>query len=282
MPRPRRHSGDQTGLGLPVATKRGRHDADNATTTRRTSARLNPAAGETDYQQSPNHAADDLPSAYVVEVSIQPGGARRWDRFVFESREKLVEWASREFTCSFGILCALNYGEDARLQVFHGPEVIHTEYFLPRVQWTLDGITVRFVEGSAAFAAGSLPTRREIEGRLHNCVPVDGGESVYEVCYPDDHEHCFCQKGNCRPLADCEAIEDPIDFFQEEECSRISVVFDLDGIPDLPTRGLRAGEVIDLGGDEQLMLGFQDMENGESPGQEWPYEPEPTLTKPCR
>jgi hypothetical protein len=54
---------------------------------------------------------EEHPSCYVVDVSILPGGMRRWDQLVFDSREQFERWLQLEFTHPLGLMTLLSYGK---------------------------------------------------------------------------------------------------------------------------------------------------------------------------
>jgi hypothetical protein len=55
-------------------------------------------------------ASEDVPSCYVIDVSILPGGLRRWHRIVLSSIDELRRWVDVEFRTPLSLLCLLSYG----------------------------------------------------------------------------------------------------------------------------------------------------------------------------
>jgi hypothetical protein len=54
---------------------------------------------------------EEPPSCCVVDVSILPGGMRRWDQLVFDSRERFERWLQLEFKHPLGLMTLLSYGK---------------------------------------------------------------------------------------------------------------------------------------------------------------------------
>ncbi len=55
-------------------------------------------------------ASSDVASCYVIDVSVLPGGLRRWHRIVLSSIDELRRWVDVEFRTPLSLYCLLSYG----------------------------------------------------------------------------------------------------------------------------------------------------------------------------